>query len=477
MIRALTFVHRWLGVPFSLLFAMWFASGIVMHFVPFPALSEAERLAGLAPVDFARVLHGPRDAVAASGIADPVRVRLVQRSDGPVYLVSDASHAVAFRADDLSPAAVRSASLALAIAVDHARRRELDAWDAAVAGLATYDQWTVAGGFDRHRPLWRIALDDGPGTELYVSSATGEVVQDTTRHERWWNYAGSIAHWIYPTVLRRRTAAWSKTVWVISLVASFTALAGSVLGVLRLAPTHGLFTPYRGWHALHHLLGLICASFVLTWIVSGWLSMDDGFLFSSGKLSQAEAAIFGTPAWDALPIGAPRAVATQATEVEWFFLGHKPYRRDRTGLDAQILSRDDLGSAPSSSRAYLMPTEIENLARRLPGACQATRIDASDVYATIRPAPGAPLYRVACGDLWFQVDAANGAVERVDPSRRAYRWLFDALHTLDVPYLTARPALRGALIVILCGCGLVFSLTGCVIAWQRAMLWLGGASA
>jgi len=35
--RLLTWLHRWWGVLFALLFAMWFASGIVMHFVPFPA--------------------------------------------------------------------------------------------------------------------------------------------------------------------------------------------------------------------------------------------------------------------------------------------------------------------------------------------------------------------------------------------------------------------------------------------------------
>ena len=33
-------LHRWWGVAFCLLFAMWFASGIVMHFVPFPVRSE-----------------------------------------------------------------------------------------------------------------------------------------------------------------------------------------------------------------------------------------------------------------------------------------------------------------------------------------------------------------------------------------------------------------------------------------------------
>ena len=46
--RALVLIHRWLGVAFCLLFAMWFASGMVMHFVPFPSLEENERVAGLA---------------------------------------------------------------------------------------------------------------------------------------------------------------------------------------------------------------------------------------------------------------------------------------------------------------------------------------------------------------------------------------------------------------------------------------------
>src|SRR5262245_17904175 len=39
--RALATIHRWWGVAFCLLFAMWFASGIVMHFVPFPARTAA----------------------------------------------------------------------------------------------------------------------------------------------------------------------------------------------------------------------------------------------------------------------------------------------------------------------------------------------------------------------------------------------------------------------------------------------------
>jgi len=43
-------LHKWLGVALALFFAMWFASGIVLYFVPFPLLTEDERLSGMAPI-------------------------------------------------------------------------------------------------------------------------------------------------------------------------------------------------------------------------------------------------------------------------------------------------------------------------------------------------------------------------------------------------------------------------------------------
>src|SRR5215475_8226154 len=118
MTRGLVFVHRWIGIGFGLLFAMWFASGIVMHFVPFPALTEAERFAGLGPIAWQQVMHGPAEAIRASGIANVTHVRLLQRSDGPIYVVSGVS-AKALHATDLSRAALRGGPTALAIAIAH----------------------------------------------------------------------------------------------------------------------------------------------------------------------------------------------------------------------------------------------------------------------------------------------------------------------------------------------------------------------
>ena len=233
--KALVLLHRWLGIGFCLLFAMWFASGIVMHFVPFPSLDEDARFAGLLPIDLSQVLRGPDEAAAASDRGQVRRVRLLQRMDGPVYITSGGSGLVAVHATDLSDASVKSEQLALDIAQAHERRRGIETAHATLDGAADYDQWSVPNRFDHHRPLYRVALHDVAGTELYVSSTTGEVVLATTRKERAWNYLGSVAHWIYPTGLRKHAAAWSQTVWTLSLMALIAAAAGAVLGIARFA--------------------------------------------------------------------------------------------------------------------------------------------------------------------------------------------------------------------------------------------------
>ena len=222
--RLLAALHRWWGIAFCLLFAMWFASGIVMHFVPFPTRNE----------------------IARSGV--PVGAGIGE---------------------------VRSEQDVLRIAAIYARQRGLDASQASTKPI-DYDQWTVAGEFDSDRPFYRVALNDGAGTELYVSSVTGDVVLLTTQKVRVANYFGSIAHWIYPTVLRHDRQRWSTLMWWLSLVGTIGAAIGVAIGLVRLRKREA----YEGLQRWHHIFGLIIAPFVLCWIFSGFLSMNDGPSFS-----------------------------------------------------------------------------------------------------------------------------------------------------------------------------------------------------
>lgn len=469
MMGAIILLHRWLGIAFCLLFAMWFATGIVMHFAPFPSLTETERFAGLAPLDRGEPRISVADAVAASGIGEATRVRLVNRGDGTVYIVSGPDRSRAVRASDGQDASVTSAEVALTIVQAYARQRGLDALRAVVVARSDYDQWSVPNGFDRHRPLFRAALGDAAGTEIYVSSQTGEIVLDTTGSERGWNLVGAVLHWIYPTILRSNWALWDRVVWTLSLLALIAALLGAVLGIARVRFRNGqISTPYRGWHAWHHLIGLAATVFVLSWIFSGWLSMDHGRLFSRGQLTPAEAAVVNaTPDWTAA-LPDRQSISPSAREVEWFTFNDDLYRRDRVALGRQVLIR--AGDAPGDGRTtFLDAQQIGNLTARLGAGCAAPFLLAgNDDYPAQSSVPGGPVYRTTCGDLWFDVDAANGNVlQRLDSSRRLYRWLYSALHTLDFPVLLVHARLRDALIVGLCTLGLMFSITGIVIGWRR----------
>ena len=471
MMNAIVLLHRWLGVAFALLFAMWFATGMVMHFVAFPSPRESERFAGLSPIGSVPVM-GPADAINASKIADAVRIRLIQRQDGLIYLISGRSGVKAINATNGADAAMASADLARAEAKAYARNRGIMVGSSLSVDLRDYDQWTVPNSLDRYRPLFRVTLGDSDGREVYVASNTGEIVLVTTRHERLWNFVGSVLHWIYPTVLRRDWALWDRVVWTVSLLSAMTAALGAVLGIARLRVRRDRFgTPFRGWHALHHVIGLAATIFVLTWIISGWLSMDHGRLFSRGELTPAERVV-SEPLLDGTALSSTwPPLSPMVREVDWFSLAGREYRRDRVGLYRQILFRAGNAGRYDQS-AFLNSEQVGDMTSRLTMECGApSALPIDDAYASAPTIVGAPVYRTICGDVWFDVDGASGMVlQRLDTSRRAYRWVYTALHTLDFPILLRHPFARTILVLGLCSLGFLFSVTGVVIGWRRLRL-------
>jgi hypothetical protein len=82
-----------------------------------------------------------------------------------------------------------------------------------------------------------------------------------------------------------------------------------------------------------------------------------------------------------------------------------------------------------------------------------------------------PVLRVRFDDpaeTWYHIDPATGrVVDRMDRSRRAYRWLFNALHSLDFPGLYAYRPLWDVVIVSASAGGLAASITAVAIGWRR----------
>jgi hypothetical protein len=259
-------------------------------------------------------------------------------------------------------------------------------------------------------------------------------------------------------------------VWWLWLFASIGAALGACVGILRIKVRGSSpVSPYAGVHAWHHWLGLGCMLFVMTWIFSGWLSMDDGMLFSTDRPSDPEmAALAGAPDWNSLARDEVQHLDPQTIEAEWFAFGDHIYRRQIYASGDQRLAVAEASAQRAiRARAFLDGDAIDAAARQLAPAC-APAVLVNDIYATAPNRSEARVLRVICGDVWFDIDAANGAIrDRLDRSQRAYRALFGALHQLDFPVLAGRPALRTCLVIALCAFGFVFSLTGVVIGWRR----------
>src|SRR5690606_7485947 len=178
----------------ALLMAVWAVSGIVMMYVSFPETTQEERIAGLAPLDLSACCDNA--LLPGGAVIDRAAVEMV--ADQPVLRWSGGgTDGLVSLAETGLPEIGRDE--AVAIAAGHMRRASGTAPEVRVEQIDR-DQWTVYGRFRQHAPLWKASFADEPGSVLYVSGATGEVVQDTTRHERFWNWLGAVPHWLYFTV-------------------------------------------------------------------------------------------------------------------------------------------------------------------------------------------------------------------------------------------------------------------------------------
>lgn len=454
------------------MFALWFASGAVLHFVPYPALPQAERLARSPPIELSRVRVSPVSVLGFAPEADGLR--LVGIAGRPVYILHvfgrpliAVSAETGERLETLSaPEAGRIAATFQGTGV------------AQVAGPLSYDQWTVAQEFDAFRPLYRVTLTDRLGTTLYVSARSGEVVQETTASQRRWNWCGANIHWIYFSALRAHWVVWDSLVWWLSLAALSTSVVGLWLGVvrftaLRRARRHGL-TPFRGWLGWHHRVGLFAGVFVFSWILSGWLSMDHGRLFPTGEptpeqVSRLQGMSLRSIA-AAIPVITIQGASPASEMLAGAIAGHAFLVVRGNGSSSRILGLTDPPSAPTS--AIPGPWIIAAVHAAWPNQpiTDQGAVRADDLYpmAEAMPAEARALGVGGAKRLEVYVDSVTGRIVTVmDPSRRAYAWIYYALHTFKFPGLVTHPVVRDGLILVPLALGLAFSVTGIVVAILR----------
>ena len=445
---------------------MWFVSGLVMIYVPFPALTAQERLAGLPPIDWQRVTIGPAEVerrASPDGPASGLTLEMI--GSGPVWRMGTAT----LSATNGAPIRPVDAAAAMATASAFART------PAVVAERVERDQWTVPGSYDRHRPLWRVRLAGQGGRDLYVSGMTGEVVLDTNGHERFWNWLGSVPHWIYPTVLRQYPEAWRHVVIWVSGPCILIAVTGMWIGILRLRLGQRRFgnrrvTPYRGWMEWHHLAGLLGGVMLTLWIFSGWLSVDPGRLFDSpGIRLEDRAAYVGAGRLPPIDPGRLAAIGQGARRVEFSWAARRPLVLVDRPAGQAVLDAQELEPARIDERELLAAA-----AKLLPGTRIASveRLTAPDLYwYEVGELPRLPVLRVKFADpagTWVHIDPTTGKLlGDVDRRGRVYRWLYALFHRWDLNALTLNRPAWDIFLWLFSIAGIVTSVTAIRIGWVR----------
>jgi hypothetical protein len=473
--------HRWMGVTFCVLFAMWFVSGMVLMYCDYPGVGPADRLARAAPLNPAQIRLSPAQAWAALGPSEPPdQIRIAMLAGRPVYRFRWGQVQSVVYADSGDVQEDFSSALALPTAAAWAGQ---PADRARFEGILTGpDQWTVSGEFRALRPLFKYSWPNG--AEVYVSQTTGEVVQATTRGARIGAWFGAIPHWLYFTPLRRNGQLWSRVVIWASGIGTVMALFGVLVGVLMYSPAKRYHfpegsssIPYAGQKRWHTMLGLIFGLVTCTWIFSGMLSMDPFGWESSGQAFRLNRALGGGPLRPtAFAAKHPRQVLEQVAaelpvkELELTtFAGEPAYLALETPRRSWIVPVRGLPTREFDSAQL---TRLLAEASRPYGLAEVRVVREYESYYLDRhqqrPLPVLFVRLRDPDDSMYYVDLKTARiVEGYVTRSRWNRWLYHGLHSMDLAWLYRHRPAWDLLVLALMAGGTALSVTALVIGWRR----------
>jgi hypothetical protein len=239
------------------------------------------------------------------------------------------------------------------------------------------------------------------------------------------------------------------------------ALTGLVVGLWRwrFRGTYrsGRRTPYAEPVARwHHVLGLVGGVLAFTWVLSGLFSMNPWKVFDAPGPRPDRAAYAGGQLQPEAAPDPARLLATLAAqgvavrEITWHRVGG-----EHLAL-AHGAGRPRLLGADGQPREALDPAVWQAAASRLLPAARVIRQERLDAYDTHyyarephtmtghrdRPLPVWRLHLDDAQATQVVIDPHTGLIVQLsDRHRRADRWLFNFLHSFDLPPLLAsRPA-------------------------------------
>jgi hypothetical protein len=462
--------HQISGLVLSLMFVVWFASGIVLLFAGFPHASRNERFLHLKTFS-QNHFYG----LLAPSTKFKGRVELELTHNKPVYRVYTKRKAQqVFDAATLKPVADFTEKEARQLSVSFTKSGIKE-----IVLINSLEQWIPWSYYKPLLPFYKCFINDADHTVLYISKKTGTIVQKTNKKNRLLAWIGAIPHWIYFSKLRQNTGWWRFVVILISVVGIVVSASGIIVGFIRIRKKRGI-TPYKKfWYKWHHLTGFFFGLFVFTFILSGFFSMvkvPDWLAFVNSekreKISwnnklnlQHHHQTTPLQIWKALE------QKTGIRKIAWKTIHGTPayfvYYNNYQQPQMYWLINNKIEKA----RSYTMKQIKQLAANKFKNLTFSTSIQKEyDNYysASAMHYLPYPAFKIKLNDTsktWLYINPATGEeIRRLTKNQRIHRWLYRFLHTFDLAILKKSDGIRKTILFILSIFGMAVSFTGLLLS-------------
>ncbi len=473
MIRHFLYIfHRISGLVICLFLLMWFITGLVLIYYPFPDVTKEQKYEKMEAVPYDMSLPAVDSLLQKIPQGDKVKGITLKRFNGQTFFIVNTDKKEYTINADLSG----GMQLVTFQAVEHAAKMWGTAAIIKVDTLCEKDIWIMYNRYEKELPIYKFYFDDEEKHQLYISSHSGEVQQFTSSSERFWAYIGSIPHKLYIPALRKNTETWINTVTVLAIIGLLAGISGIYVGidacVRRYRKKKTLESPYRKkWYKWHHITGLVFGLFLISWSVSGVLSLKKTPQWITKTYNSIPKGIKGKQVgFDTYTLDYRKLIAQypDLKRIEWsYFQGIPVYN---TVIGNKEVSFD--ASQADVKQLYLEEGDIWR-------AMQKNHKDISftisyiteyeDYYLPWKKDLALPVYKVSVADAdnsLYYINPRNGEYKYLNDNRKTRKWLFNGLHYFHIKGLVDKPVLWTIVIWILAvGC-IIISTTGVWIGFK-----------
>lgn len=472
--------HKVSGLLLSLLFLMWFLSGITMIWHSFPKASQEYRMMRQDPLT--ENLPSLEEILSVLPNDTQLSTITIQRRYGrPAATLGAKGLNVEYYLDSLAQVEAFS---------EGTREKIIAEWcTARVAKIDTLwkvDQWIPFERWKKEMPIYRYHFDDPQKHQMYMTSKDGRVIQFTDKDERFWAWLGAIPHWVYFTLLRQHQTAWTKFVIWSASIGCVMCLCGFFVAIpvwWKKRKNGLMHNPYKKrWHRWHYASGLIFGLFAITFAFSGVMSMTDLPQWlkkqkpkEGGRQERVTPGRRGMSGGKALPAGTylldyRKAIAGCAPvkAISFESWKDKPYYKVTCNGSVKLVDASDT----SGIRTFVLTQQMveADAVQRLPKnssySLELINEYDKDYFARKKERAPLPVYRVIADDymntrLYYNPNTLQ--VKQVNDDTRTRSFLYGGLHRLDIKFLTDRPALWHIVMLSLLTGGAFLSFTGVVL--------------